>query len=879
MTDYDHEAIEQKWQQRWDEDNVFQADQDADQSFYCLEMFPYPSGSMHMGHVRNYAIGDCISRYQRMKGKSVLHPMGWDAFGLPAENAAIDRGISPKEWTEDNIDTLKSQMKMLGFDYDWDREIQTCDPDYYKWDQWIFLQLYNEGLAYQDSSKVNWCPGCQTVLANEQVENGECWRCDSDVHQKTMQQWNLSITEYADELVDDLDDLDDWPDKVKKMQEDWIGRSHGATIEFPVKDSDESLTVFTTRPDTIHGATYMAVAPEHDLAQQVAEENQDIRRYIDKATQRSNEAREQRSKAGVPTGKHAVNPVTNETIPIYIAEFVLSDYGTGAIMAVPGHDQRDHGFAKEHDLPIKQVIKPEHQTHHVEASAYEDDGILVNSDFLNELAVDEAQDKITSYLETEGIGEQSTRYRLQDWTISRQRYWGTPIPILHCDECGTVPVPEDNLPVELPGDVEFTEEGNPLDTSDSFKSTTCPRCGGEAQRETDTMDTFVNSSWYFLRFCDPNNDETMVESDKADAMMPVDKYIGGVEHAVMHLLYSRFITKFLRDQDVVDVDEPFSDLLTQGMVHLEGKMMSKSKQHLVSPEETVEDYGADTGRTFMLFLGKPEKGVDWSDEGIQGTHRFLKRSYKLPTSNQIDQQVPLDQDTFQSKWNTYLREISTAMEETRLNEAVKHLMSWQQLLNEYDKDTETWSNSFSAYLRCLAPFAPHLAEELWHDHVNDSYVSSERWPAVDDEAINPVAEYKHSTAQAMIEDVEEIQSLTGISNPSQITFVVAPRWKYDVANKVQELINEGGLDDAVSKIMQTDLRTHGDDAVSLTQTYVSDQSKLPWIAASQTDDKAAVEKLREVLDTPVKVEHADDEGIDQDGHALPGKPAIILSEE
>jgi leucyl-tRNA synthetase len=878
MTDYDHKAIEAKWQEQWADDNVFNTSND-DNSFYCLEMFPYPSGSMHMGHVRNYAIGDCISRYQRMQGKTVLHPMGWDAFGLPAENAAIQRGISPAEWTKDNIETLKSQMQMLGFDYDWDREIKTCDPDYYKWDQWLFLKLYEEGLAYQDSSKVNWCPGCQTVLANEQVENGECWRCDTDVVQKTMQQWNLAIQEYADEHVDDLDLHDDWPDKVKKMQRDWIGRSHGATIEFPVDNAEGSLTVFTTRPDTIHGATFMAVAPEHELAQRVAKTQGNVRAYIDDATKRSDEAREQRSKAGIFTGEHAINPVTGDKIPIYVAEFVLADYGTGAIMAVPGHDQRDHEFAKEHNIHIQQVIQPEENDHDVTASAYEGDGTIINSDSLNGLSVDQAQDQITSHLEENNIGEATTRYRLQDWTISRQRYWGTPIPILHCDECGTIPVPEDDLPVELPDDVEFTEQGNPLSTSTSFKTATCPQCGGEARRETDTMDTFVNSSWYFLRFCNPHNDEAIVDTEEANAMMPVDKYIGGVEHAVMHLLYARFITKFLRDQGVVNVDEPFTDLLTQGMVHLDGKQMSKSKQHLVSPEETVDEYGADTGRTFMLFLGKPEKAVDWSEEGIQGIHRFLNRTYRLPSTDHNDTRIPYSKDAFQSKWNRLLQRITNAMEETRLNEAVKHMMSWQQLLSEYDRTRSEWSDSFAAYLRCLVPFAPHLAEELWHDNIDDTYASTEAWPTVDETAIKPTEEYKHTTAETVLDDLEEIKDLAGIPDPARITFVTAAPWKYELAEKIQGLIAKGELDDAVSKIMQTDLRSQGDDAVSLTQTYIENQAKLPSIAVSENDDQEAVQKLETILDATMRIESEDTTTAASADQALPGKPAIILHEE
>jgi leucyl-tRNA synthetase len=523
---------------------------------YVLDMFPYPSGKMHMGHGRAFSLADAYARYKSMQGFNVMHPMGWDAFGMPAENAAIDRNVDPGEWTFDCISDMKEEFKRLGFSLDWSREVTTCKPEYYKWDQWIFQKMLEEGLAYRDEAEVNWCPSCETVLADEQVEDGLCWRCDSEVNEnKEMEQWKLAITDYADELLEDLEQLGGWPDKVQKMQHDWIGKSTGAEIKFPVKDGGE-LEVFTTRPDTIFGATFMALAPEHELAEELAKENSDVADYIEEAKKKDDEEREEKSKAGVFTGRYAENPVTGEEIPIYVAEFVLPDYGTGAIMAVPAHDQRDFEFAQEHGIEIQKVVKPEGD-HSFQEEAYEGDGDHVNSEFLNGLDKEDGIEKIIEHLEEEGLGEEDVNYKLRDWLISRQRYWGTPIPVIYCDECGTVPVPEEDLPVELPEDVEFTGQGNPVKTSDHFEHTECPECGGEARRETDTMDTFINSSWYFLRYCSPDFEDAPFDEEEANYWMNVDQYVGGVEHAVMHLLYARFFQKFLRDEGMVDQDEPF----------------------------------------------------------------------------------------------------------------------------------------------------------------------------------------------------------------------------------------------------------------------------------------------------------------------------------
>ncbi len=570
--DYNFKEIEERLLKEWEEKGIFKTEEKPDkEKFYVLEMFPYPSGRIHMGHVRNYAIGDVVNRYLRMKGKNTLHPMGWDAFGMPAENAAIKSGVHPAKWTYENIDYMRKELKRLGFSYDWNREVTTCSPEYYRWNQWIFLKMYEKGIAYRKSAIVNWCPHDMTVLANEQVIEGRCWRCDTPVVQKEIPSWFLRITDYAEVLLDDLEELKGkWPEAVLTMQKNWIGKSVGATIRFPVENSTTTIEVFTTRPDTIFGVTFMALAPEHPLAIELAkgtdqeEEVEDfVNKYLTMSTRERNIVEE---KEGVFTGRYAINPMTGEKVPIWIANYILWGYGTGAIMAVPAHDERDHEFAKKYGLPIKPVIKPVDKDWDYEKEAFTEEGVLINSDGFDGLPSSEAKEKITEELEKRGIGEKTINFRLRDWNISRQRYWGTPIPIIYCDDCGTVPVPEEDLPVLLPENVEFTGMGNPLEKVEEFVNTTCPKCGKPARRETDTMDTFIDSSWYFLRYCDPHNDREPFSKEKADYWMPVDLYIGGIEHAVLHLLYSRFFTKFLKEIGLVDVKEPFTQLLTQGMV-------------------------------------------------------------------------------------------------------------------------------------------------------------------------------------------------------------------------------------------------------------------------------------------------------------------------
>jgi leucyl-tRNA synthetase len=637
---YRPEMIEEKWQKHWEENHFFKTYKDADlPKYYTLEMFPYPSGNLHMGHVRNYAIGDVVARFKKMRGFNILHPMGFDSFGLPAENAAIKHGVPPAEWTYANIENMKLQLKTMGISYDWDREVATCKPDYYKFTQWMFLKLYENGLAYKKSAAVNWCPSCQTVLANEQVVDGACERCETVVEKKKLSQWFFKITDYAQRLLDNLEVLPGWPEKVKTMQRNWIGRSEGCEFDLAIDGREEKMTVFTTRPDTVFGVTYMVLSPEHPLVDIISagtEQEAAVKEFVHRMQFISDVARTSTDteKEGVFTGAYAINPMNNERIPIWIANYVLMDYGTGAIMAVPAHDERDFDFARKYNIPIRVVIKGEDSPADSDqmTEAYTGPGKMVNSGEYNGLAYEEGKKKITDYMESIGIGKGTINFRLRDWLISRQRYWGAPIPIIYCDDCGALPVPEKDLPVLLPENVAFKPSGeSPLTYVQSFYETVCPCCGKPARRETDTMDTFVCSSWYFARYCDPHNSELPFAKDKADYWMAVDQYIGGVEHAILHLMYARFFTMFLHDINMLSVEEPFTNLLTQGMVLKDGSKMSKTKGNVVSPEEIIKTYGADTARLFILFAAPPERDLEWSDQGVEGSFRFLNRVWRIVT--------------------------------------------------------------------------------------------------------------------------------------------------------------------------------------------------------------------------------------------------------
>ncbi len=749
--EYRFTEIESKWQKRWEEKGVFKTKDDpAKPKYYDLVMFPYPSGRLHMGHVRNYTIGDVIARYKRMNGYDVLHPIGWDAFGLPAENAAIEKGIHPAKWTYDNISYMKSQLKKLGISYDWDREIATCDEKYYKWNQWFFLKMYEKGLVYRKKSPVNWCPKCQTVLANEQVIDGRCWRCGSEVEVKELEQWFIKITAYADELLEGHKELGKWPEPVITMQRNWIGKSFGGLIHFKLDDGTD-FPIFTTRPDTIYGVTFMAIAPEHPLVEKIIEETKDeklkseLQNFVKRVLKESKAVRsaEDYEKEGIFTGRYVENPFTGDRVPLYIANFVLMEYGTGAIMAVPAHDKRDFRFAKKYGIPIKVVIQPENQTLNPDEmeDAYVDDGVLVNSGPFTGMKNREAIQKIIEYAKENGFGEPSYNYRLKDWLISRQRYWGTPIPFVKCEKCGYVPVPYDQLPVKLPTDVKFTGSGNPLETSEEFVNTTCPKCGGPARRETDTMDTFFDSSWYFARYTSPNEETSPFDTEKANRWLPVDQYIGGIEHAVLHLLYSRFFHKFMRDLGLVDSSEPFKNLLTQGMVLKDGAKMSKSKGNVVDPDDMVEAYGADTVRVFILFAAPPEKDLEWSDKGIEGAFRFLHRFWKLSyewiknfEKGEFERgEATAEGKKLLSKAHKTLKKVTTDIEnDFHFNTAIASLM---ELLNEMSRfevrtsgDVKVAEEVLEMFLMMLYPFAPHISEEIWEKLGKDKMLAETEWP-------------------------------------------------------------------------------------------------------------------------------------------------------
>ena len=778
---YNPQKIEKKWQEYWDRKGLYRVTENTKlPKFYCLEMFPYPSGRIHMGHVRNYVIGDVISRYKKMKGFNVLHPMGWDAFGLPAENAAIKHGVHPAKWTYENIDYMRSQIKKMGIGYDWQREIATCSPEYYKWNQWFFLKMLEKGLVYRKESFVNWCPSCETVLANEQVIDNMCWRCDSQVVQKKLEQWFLKITAYADELLNFCDTLTGWPEKVTVMQKNWIGRSDGVEVDFSLAGFNKKIRIFTTRQDTLYGATFVSMAKRHPRVAELVKDKDMLKKI-------ASLPEDPEKKEGVFTGQFALNPLTGDRIPVWAANFVLMEYGTGAIMAVPAHDQRDFDFAMKYDIPIKVVIAPatppsppirrggiegvwssefrvqssensKHSnsqlpTHNSELTshAYEEDGILVNSGQFSGLLSPEARGKIADFIEANRLGKKVVNYKLRDWGISRQRYWGTPIPIIYCADCGIVPVPEDKLPVILPKEVTFTGKGaTPLSEVLDFINTECPKCGKPAKRETDTMDTFVDSSWYFLRYCSPKVNDKPFDSEQVNYWMPVDQYIGGIEHAVLHLLYSRFFTKMMRDIGILRTDEPFQNLLTQGMVIKEGAKMSKSKGNVVDPDYLIEKYGADTLRVFCLFAAPPEKDLEWSDHGVEGAYRFLNRLWGFVYKNRFkiqDSRFKIDNTALlQPSASSLLRKTHQTVKKVtndverdyHFNTAIASLM---ELLNEAmafnitaPEDSGILNFSIKNIIILLSPFAPHFAEELWESAGGGGSIFNEPWPSWDEKA-------------------------------------------------------------------------------------------------------------------------------------------------
>ncbi len=753
---YDFSGIEKKWQQNWGQQSLYKVEERAGkQKYYCLEMFPYPSGNLHMGHVRNYSIGDVVARFKSMRGYNVLHPMGWDAFGLPAENAAIKNGIPPAKWTIANIHNMRSQLKSMGISYDWDREVATCLPDYYKWTEWLFLQLYKNGLAYKKKAHVNWCPGCATVLANEQVVDGACERCESIVEKKALEQWFFRITDYAQELLDSLVDLPGWPSKVKTMQENWIGRSEGAEIYFRAEKTGERVPVYTTRQDTAFGVTYLVLAPEHPLVEKLISGTayeKPVREFVKRVQQMTEIDRTstETEKEGMFTGSYVLNPLNNEKVPVWVANYVLLEYGTGAVMGVPAHDERDFAFAKKYKLPIRIVIQPLERELVLEemTTAYTEEGIMVNSADYNGLPNTQGLVKVAAHLESAGFGKIKINFRLRDWLISRQRFWGAPIPIIYCEKCGALPVPEEDLPVMLPPDVEFKPTGeSPLKYIPEFLNTKCHKCGGPARRETDTMDTFVCSSWYFLRYTDPKNTGEAFNRDKVDYWMNVDQYIGGVEHAILHLMYARFFTKALADFGLVGVREPFQNLLTQGMVLKDGSKMSKSKGNVVSPEEIIKKYGADTARLFILFAAPPERDLEWSDQGVEGSYRFLNRVWRLIYNyindgkkiNTGAELTPADKD-LRRLLHTTIKKVTDDIEQRfNFNTAISAIMELVNGLYPYrEKERQNMAlvqETIDNLIILLAPFAPHFSEELWQAAGHEGSVHLMPWPVYSEEAL------------------------------------------------------------------------------------------------------------------------------------------------
>ncbi|NLJ90204.1 MAG: leucine--tRNA ligase [Clostridiales bacterium] len=734
---YNHHEIEDKWSKIWEENPVNEKDE-SKEKYYCLDMFPYPSGSgLHVGHWRGYVISDVWSRYKLLQGYYVVHPMGWDAFGLPAENFAIKHGIHPRKATDENVANIKKQIKDIAAIYDWDMEINTTDPDFYKWTQWIFVKMFKEGLAYEKEMPINWCPSCKTGLANEEVVGGVCERCGSLATKKNLRQWMLKITAYAERLLNDLDKLD-WPEKVKKMQSDWIGKSYGAEIDFQVEGRDEKIKVYTTRPDTLYGSTFMVLAPEHELALQITtnENKEAVEDYIYKASLKSSVDRLQdKEKTGVFTGSYARNPVNNELVPIWISDYVLIDYGTGAIMCVPAHDERDFEFATKFNLPIVQVIAKDGVEIPNLTEAYTEPGIMINSGEFNGMESEKARLELPGLFEERGIGKKTVNYKLRDWVFSRQRYWGEPIPIIHCDHCGVVPVPEEDLPVLLPEVDNYKPTGtgeSPLAAVEEWVNTTCPTCGAPAKRETNTMPQWAGSSWYFLRYVDSKNDKELISKEKANKYLPVDMYVGGVEHAVLHLLYSRFYTKFLNDIGVLDFDEPFLKLFNQGMIVKDGAKMSKSKGNVVSPDELVREYGRDSLRLYELFVGPPELDSEWDDRGIDGVYRFIRRVWNLFMDNK-DSNIKATPEMIKTR-HRMIYEITHRLDNLSLNTVVSGFMEYtNKLVDIANKEKGLDRGTLESMAVLLAPFTPHLAEELWSQLGNTSSVFKEKWPEYDED--------------------------------------------------------------------------------------------------------------------------------------------------
>ncbi|WP_135664608.1 leucine--tRNA ligase [Halorhabdus rudnickae] len=892
---FDHEAIEPAWQDAWAEADVFRIPDDAEDPAYVLAMFPYTSGNLHMGHVRNYTITDAFARFERMRGEEVLHPMGWDSFGLPAENAAEERDTNPRDWTLSCIDSMREQLTRMGFGYDWEREVATCDPDYYRWNQWLFERFHEEGLVERQAAELNWCPSCETVLADEQVEGEDelCWRCDTPIETREMDQWFLTITDYAEELYEALDDLEGWPNNVREMQRNWIGKQEGASVAFEISGYGE-VDIFTTRLDTIYGATYFSLAPGHPVAQEIAAENDEVAEYVEMAAAADEDDLDVTS--GVFTGEYAINPATGEEIPVYVADYVLTDIGTGALYAVPAHDDRDHEFATAHDIEIRQVVEPaadadvDPEDIDVQEAAYTEDGVLDHSAVEDARVAPEPFDGLTSAEARERFvevfdGEHRTEYNLRDWGISRQRYWGTPIPMVWCDDCGAVPVPEEDLPVELPEFVHTT--GNPLDAAEEWKHVSCPECGGPAQRETDTMDTFIGSSWYFLRYVSPGLEDAPFDTERASEWMPVDQYVGGIEHAVMHLLYARFFTKVLDDVDLLEgVREPFENLTNQGMVLGEdGNKMSKSRGNGVSPQRIIEEYGADTARLFIMEAAQPEKEFAWSAEGVRSAHDFLQNLYTLAVEHAAGEvTTAADASAGDSAIAEYVdREIAATAarataeyEDFRFNHALQAVRELVSLLRRYREvtavDADTFESGLVTATKLLAPVAPHVGEEIWDELGREGLLAEAEWP---DAAAPAEYDLERRLIEDTREDVRDIVKTVGIEEPAEITLAVAPAWKHDVADVARDAEN------VVPAVMQNeDLQRHGEDAADYAKELAGRGHVEEFLDPER--EEATLQRagwlIEREFDADVTVCSAEDAPEELAGKAEPGRPAIDIAE-
>jgi leucyl-tRNA synthetase len=895
MEEVDFNKIADKWQKKWEEQKVFKTNLNAKKKkYYILEMFPYTSGHLHMGHVRNYAIGDCYARYKRMKGFNVLYPMGYDSFGMPAENAAIKNKIDPKKWTEENMKLMESEQKLLGLSYDWDREVATCTPEYYKWNQWIFNKMLEKGLAYKRKASANWCPSCATVLANEQVHDGKCWRCKSEVEQKDLDQWFLKITDYAEQLLEDTSKLGEWPERVKIMQKNWIGKSEGVEILFPVDGGNGVIPAFTTRADTIFSVTFIVIAPEHPLVEELTKGTKyekEVNEFV-KSVVRENtidRLNEEKEKKGVFTGKYVINPASKEKIPVWVANFAVMDYGTGAVMC-DAHDKRDFKFAKKHDIPLKIVIRPEDRPEFsIEkmSEAFTEDGVMINSEQFDGMNNREALPKIAKWLVDNKNAKNVTNYKLRDWLISRQRYWGTPIPVVYCDKCGIVPVPDKDLPVELPdpSKVKFTGEGNPLDSSDEFVNVKCYKCGGKAKRETDTMDTFFDSSWYFLRYCSTKEEKLPFDNKSAEYWMPVDQYIGGIEHAVMHLLYARFFMKVLRDLKLANIDEPFKNLLCQGMVLKDGEVMSKSRGNVVDPRVIIEKYGPDTARMFILSMAMPEKELEWSDKGVEGVYRLLRKIHSLDVKLKGGEKFSNKDKHLLSKTHSTIKKVTEHLEEFKFNTAIGSILDLVNLMGRYvegEGNAKIYKEALNSLVLIISPFAPHLAEEMWESQGNKKLISTEKWPDFDEKKIDEEVEAAEELVHDTLSDFGTVLELSGITEPREVKIIAAPEWKYVLFKLLKKELKETRDQRALigTCMAEKDLKQHGSEVVKIIQVVLKDAGKIPKIVVGKKKEIEAYKTAKSIIEKECKasvvIEEAEKSKERKAGQAVPGKPAIVL---